>query len=160
MAESGKHPSFLTKKCQKNLVFPRLCDVLAFDKLYLPLYLHNIFLELGSTLGYCIEALSGLVETAEDLYATKTMLWRAGQYLKCNAYRHRVRPSKGLTRSARQRRCLTGSNMRQGLRLNSGISIFCKFLVNSDWSDFFFICDAVLYYEVPAWVVSVSEEFV
>ena len=132
LAELIKRPRFLTKKCQKNLVFPRFCDVLAFDKLYLPLYLHNIFPELGSTLGYCIEALSVLVETAEDWYAPKTLLRRAGQYLKCNAYRHRVRQSKGLTRSTRQRRCLTGSNMRQGLRLNSGISIFCKFLVNSD----------------------------
>ncbi|MBA7632691.1 hypothetical protein ES703_40243 [subsurface metagenome] len=132
IAELIKRPSFLTKKCQKNLMFPSFHDVLAFDKLYLPLYLHNIFPELGSTLWCCIEALSGLVETAEDLYATKTLLRRAGQYLKCNALRHRVRPSKRLTRSARQRRCLTGPNMRQGLRLNSGISIFCKFLVNSD----------------------------
>ena len=66
-------------------MFPSFHDVLAFDKLYLPLYLHNIFPELGSTLWYCIEALSGLVETAEDLYATKTRLRRAGQHLKCNA---------------------------------------------------------------------------
>jgi hypothetical protein len=38
--------------------------------------------ELGSTLGYCIEAWSVTVQTAEDLYATKTLLQRAGQYLK------------------------------------------------------------------------------
>jgi len=75
---------------------PRLRDVLAFDKVYLPLSLSNIFPELGSTLGYCIEALSILVETAEDPYAAKTPLQRAGQYLKCNAYRHRVRQSKRL----------------------------------------------------------------
>ena len=37
--------------------------------------------ELGSTLGYCIEASSALVKTAEDLYALKTLLQRAGQYL-------------------------------------------------------------------------------
>jgi hypothetical protein len=80
----------------KNQVIPRLRDVLAFDKVYLPLYLSNIFPELGSTLGYCIEALSIPVETAEDLYATKTPLQRAGQYLKCNAYRRRVRQSKRL----------------------------------------------------------------
>jgi len=55
-------------------MFPSFHDVLAFDKLYLPLSLHNIFPELGSTLGYCIEALSELVKTAEDLYATKTLL--------------------------------------------------------------------------------------
>jgi len=62
-----------------------LRDVPAFDKVYLPLSLDNIFPELGSTLGYCIEALSVLVETAEDLYAIETLLRRAGQYLKCNA---------------------------------------------------------------------------
>jgi len=110
----------------KKLVAPRLRDVLAFDKVYLPLYLSNIFPELGSTLWCCIEALSIPVETAEGWYATKTLLRRAGRYLRCNAYRHRVRQSKRLKRSTRQKRCLTGPNMHSGLRLNSGISIFCK----------------------------------
>jgi hypothetical protein len=73
-----------------------------------------------------LEALSILVETAEDLYAPKTALQRAGQYLRCNASRHRVRPSKRLTRSARQKRCLTGPNMHSGLRLNSGTSMYHK----------------------------------
>jgi hypothetical protein len=69
----------------KKLAIPHSHDVHAFDKLYLPLPLHIIFPELGSTLGYCIEALSIPVKTAEDPYATKTPLQRAGQYLKCNA---------------------------------------------------------------------------
>jgi len=40
--------------------------------------------------------LSIRVKTADGWYAPKTMLRRAGQYLKCNAYRHRVRQSKRL----------------------------------------------------------------
>ncbi|MGD2066057.1 MAG: hypothetical protein PVI43_02665 [Candidatus Bathyarchaeota archaeon] len=66
----------------KKVEHPPLRDVQAFDKLYLPLHLHNIIPELGSTLGYCIEAMSIPVETAEDPYAPKTSLQRAGQYLK------------------------------------------------------------------------------
>ena len=112
----------------KKFSIPHPHDVHAFDKLYLTLHLHIIIPELGSTLGYCIEALSILVKTAEDLYATKTPLQRAGQYLKCNAYRHRVRRSKRRKRRARQKRCLTGSNMHKGLRLNSGISMYLKTL--------------------------------
>jgi len=51
-------PQLLDKKVLKELHVPHFRDVLAFDKLYLPLYTHDIFPELGSTLGYCIEALS------------------------------------------------------------------------------------------------------
>jgi hypothetical protein len=74
VAELEKHTLILTKKCQKNLAFPSFHDVLAFDKLYFPLYLHNLFSELGSTLWCCIEAMSELAETTEDLYTAKTLL--------------------------------------------------------------------------------------
>jgi len=66
----------------KKIVCPPFRDVHPFDKVYLPLHLSNIIPELGSTLGYCIEAMSIPVKTAEDPYAPKTSLQRAGQYLK------------------------------------------------------------------------------
>lgn len=87
---------FLDKNMSKKLRETLFRNGLAFDKVYLSLYLYDIFPELGSTLWYCIEALSVSVETAEGWYASKTLLRRAGQYPKCNAYRHRVRPSKRL----------------------------------------------------------------
>jgi len=71
----------INKKMSKNGLGNSFTWYLFFDKVYLPLYLNNIFPELGSTLGYCIEALNVLVKTAEDLYALKTLLRRAGQYL-------------------------------------------------------------------------------
>jgi len=82
----------MSKKQSEQMVH----DVHAFDKVYLPLHLHIIFPELGSTLWYCIEAMSVSVETAEGWYASKTLLRRAGQYPKCNADRHQVRLSKRL----------------------------------------------------------------
>ena len=92
-----------------------------FDKLYLPLYLYNIFPELGSTLWYCIEALSVPVKTAEGWYAPKTLLRRAGQYLKCNAYRHRVRPSKRLNeKRTRKTMSITGLTCTKGLDSTRG----------------------------------------
>jgi hypothetical protein len=45
-------------------------------------------------LGYCIEALSVPVKTAEDLYATKTLLQRAGQYLKLHCVEASSAPLK------------------------------------------------------------------
>ncbi|HSQ53413.1 MAG TPA: hypothetical protein VLM82_03115 [Acidobacteriota bacterium] len=66
----------------KEVERPLFHDVQPFDKVYLPLHLHDIISELGSTLGYCIEAMSIPVKTAEDPYAPKTSLQRAGQYLK------------------------------------------------------------------------------
>jgi len=86
-----------------------------FDKLYLQLYLINIMPEWGARSGIAFEAWSIRVETAEDLYATKTMLQRAGQYL--SAMRKALSAlSKGLKRSARQRRCLSGLTLHVGLR--------------------------------------------
>ena len=73
---------FLYKNMSKKVERLLFHDVQPFDKVYLQLHLHNIIPELGSTLGYCIEAMSILVKTAEDLYAPKTSLQRAGQYLK------------------------------------------------------------------------------
>ena len=58
----------------KKLADSRFHDVQAFDKVYLPLSLNDIFPELGSTLWYCIEAQSNPVETAEGWFAAKTML--------------------------------------------------------------------------------------
>jgi hypothetical protein len=117
---------FLHKNMSKKVAGLPLHDVYPFDKLYLPLYLHNIIPELGSTLGYCIEAMSIPVETAEDPYAPKTSLQRAGQYLKVQCAGHRVRQSKRLKEKCTPRRCLTGPNMHEGLRLNSGISMYHK----------------------------------
>jgi hypothetical protein len=45
-------------------------------------------------LGYCIEALSVPVKTAEDPYATKTLLQRAGQYLKLHCVEASSAPLK------------------------------------------------------------------
>jgi hypothetical protein len=45
-------------------------------------------------LGYCNEARSVPVQTAEDLYATKTLLQRAGQYLKLQCVKASSAPLK------------------------------------------------------------------